>query len=174
MYAEHVKIWSTCTICFCAKTICYFALGSPRLSEFPSTNIKKYKSTHSVEQECIPVGCVPAARRPYAGVCFPGGCAWSGGGVPGLGGGVHGLGWGGVPGLGGGGVPGRGVVCLVWGGVWSGGGQCAWSEGVCQHAMRQTPLPTPVDRQTPVKILPWPNFVAASKYAGKRLKCLCF
>ena len=24
-------------------------------------------------QECIPVGCVPAARRPYAGVCFPGG-----------------------------------------------------------------------------------------------------
>ena len=24
-------------------------------------------------QECIPVGCVPAARRPYAGVCFRGG-----------------------------------------------------------------------------------------------------
>ena len=23
--------------------------------------------------ECIPVGCVPADRRPYAGVCFPGG-----------------------------------------------------------------------------------------------------
>ena len=33
-------------------------------------------------QECIPVGCVPAARRPYAVVCFRGGewwCAWSGG-----------------------------------------------------------------------------------------------
>ena len=26
------------------------------------------------EQECIPVGCVPAARWPYAGVCFEGGC----------------------------------------------------------------------------------------------------
>ena len=26
-----------------------------------------------IEQECIPVGCVPADRRPYAGVCFPGG-----------------------------------------------------------------------------------------------------
>ena len=30
-----------------------------------------------IEQECIPVGCVPAARRPHAGVCFPGGSAWS-------------------------------------------------------------------------------------------------
>ena len=51
------------------------------------------------EQECIPVGCVPAARRPYSGVCFPGGggvlpparggwSAWSGGdGLPGPGGG---------------------------------------------------------------------------------------
>ena len=42
------------------------------------------------KQECIPVGCVPAARRPYAGVCFPGG------GLPGPGGG------GGLPGPGGG------------------------------------------------------------------------
>ena len=25
------------------------------------------------QQECIPVGCVPAAHRPYAGVCFLGG-----------------------------------------------------------------------------------------------------
>ena len=46
--------------------------------------------------------------------------------------------------------------CLVLGGFCSGG----W---VSQHAQRQTPLP-PVDRQTPVKILPWPNFVAAGKY----------
>ena len=31
-----------------------------------------------LKQECIPVGCIPAARRPYAGVCFPGGLsAWS-------------------------------------------------------------------------------------------------
>ena len=54
------------------------------------------------EQECIPVGCVPAARRPYAGVCFPGGSAWSRGGVwhPSM----H---WGRHPG---------GGVCLVPGG----------------------------------------------------------
>ena len=39
-------------------------------------------------QECIPVGCVPAAHRPYAGVCFRGGGVsllqggvYSGGGV---------------------------------------------------------------------------------------------
>ena len=32
-------------------------------------------------QECIPVGCVPAAHWPYAGVCFPvwGGSPWQGG-----------------------------------------------------------------------------------------------
>ena len=40
-----------------------------------------------MKQECIPVGCVPAARRPYSGVCVPGGVsAWSGGGLPGPGG----------------------------------------------------------------------------------------
>ena len=60
------------------------------------------------------------------------------------------------------GVPGPGG-CLVWGGTWSGGGLVwggAWSRGVSQHALRQTPLP-PVDRHTLVKILPWPNFLAA-------------
>ena len=31
------------------------------------------------KQECIPVGCVPAARRPYAGVCFRGGRVVPGG-----------------------------------------------------------------------------------------------
>ena len=41
---------------------------------------------NKIKQECIPVGCVPAAHLPYSGVCFPGrGCAWSGGGL--LGGG---------------------------------------------------------------------------------------
>ena len=53
------------------------------------------------KQECIPVGCVPAARCPYPGGGVPGlagGCTCSRGGVPGPGG---------VPGLGG--VPGRGV-----------------------------------------------------------------
>ena len=63
-----------------------------------------------------------------------------------------------------------GGVCS-WGGAWSGGSAC--SRGVClvwggisQHALRQTPLP-PVDRQTPVKILPWPNFVAAGNYLNE-------
>ena len=76
------------------------------------------------KQECIPVGCVPAARRPYAGVCFPEG--WWGVCVSGRGGvclvwGVVCLVWVG------------GVVCLVWVGgwcAWSGGGWCAWSGGV--------------------------------------------
>ena len=73
-----------------------------------------------LRQEYISVGCVPAARRPYAGVCF-----WEGG-LPGPGGVVC-LVWGGVVCL----VPGGGVVCLVPGGsgmpgpggwsVWLGG-----------------------------------------------------
>ena len=49
------------------------------------------------------------------------------------------------------------------GGICSGGdsgGMVSGRGGISQHALRQTPLP-PVDRQTPVKILPWPNFVAA-------------
>ena len=58
------------------------------------------------KQKCIPVGCVPAARRPSAGVCFPGASAWSRGG-------------------------GQGGVCLVRGVcVWS-QGECVWSQGVC-------------------------------------------
>ena len=52
-----------------------------------------------LQQECIPVGCVPAAA-----VCFPGG---------------------GVVCLVGGGLPGRGGVCLVP----EGGGLPAWSGG---------------------------------------------
>ena len=78
-----------------------------------------------LQQECIPVGCVPPARRPYLpgpGGTWSGGCTWSGG-VPGPGGylvwGVPGLG--GVPGPGG--VPGQGCT-------WSRGGGCTWSGGV--------------------------------------------
>ena len=74
-----------------------------------------------LQPECIPVGCVPAARWPYAAVCFPGGCAWSGR--------VSALG--GVPGPGGRwlvqGVCSRGLCS--WGGLLPGG--CAWSKGVC-------------------------------------------
>ena len=49
------------------------------------------------KQECIPVGCIPATCRPYAGVCFPGGSGLGGvcsQGVSGQGGGV--CSWGGV------------------------------------------------------------------------------
>ena len=45
--------------------------------------------------------------------------------------------------------------------------------GISPHALRQTP--PPVDRQTPVKILPWPNFVAAGKYSSESgIIGLCF
>ena len=89
---------------------------------------------------------------------LPGGDGWSasGGGC---------LLLGGVPGPGGSASLGG---CLVWEGVCSGGiclpgGSAPGGGGwVSQHALRQTPLPLPpVDRHTLVKILPWPNFVAA-------------
>ena len=58
-------------------------------------------------------------------------------------------------------VPGLVGVCLIWGmGVCLVCRGSAW--GVSQHALRQTPLP-PVNRHTLVKILSWPNFVAAGK-----------
>ena len=145
-----------------------------------------------LEQECIPVGCVPAARWPYAVVCFLGGVC-PGAGVCSQGG----LSWGGglllgglllgvsVPGgvcsrgsaLGGvcsrGGVFSRGVSAV--GGVCCGGvsapggllqGVYSWGVSVprgwcgippCTEA--DTPLWT--ESHTPVKTLPWPNFVAA-------------
>ena len=68
------------------------------------------------QQKCIPVGCVPAAHWPYAGVCFSGG----GGGLL----------WGGV-------VPGPRGVCSCWGVptlVGSAPGGCLlW--GVCSWGM---------------------------------------
>ena len=81
------------------------------------------------------------------------------GGVPGPGGSAPG-GWGSAP-RGGGGVPGLGGSapggegCLVQGGLlWRG-----WHPSM--HWGRH-PSPPPLwDRQTLVKILPWPNFVAA-------------
>ena len=74
------------------------------------------------QQECIPVGCVPAARRPYAGVCFPGGSAL--GGCLVRGGGA----WSG-------GVPGPGGVCTQ-------GGLC--SEGVGIPACTEADTPPPL------------------------------
>ena len=96
--------------------------------------------------ECIPVGCVPAAHRPYAGVSFPGSLTGPGGVclvrgcLPGpRGGGVSA--WSGGSGpreclsgprgvclVQGGSAWSQGGVCLVWGGVWSQGGS-AWSWG---------------------------------------------
>ena len=59
------------------------------------------------------------------------------------------------------GVSARGVSAL---GVWS-GGVCSWGGGVSQHALRQTPSPHGQNSwHTLVKILPWPNFVAAGNY----------
>ena len=102
------------------------------------------------KQECIPVGCVPAARRPYSGVYFPeggsawsggvlpgpGGSAWSGGGLPGLGGFSLVRGGGVLPGPGGGDLPGPGE-----GSSWSGGSPCPEGGSPCL----ETP---PVDRIT--------------------------
>ena len=43
------------------------------LSQNERGSRKVTKCKTKLKQECIPVGCVPAARRPYAGVCFQGG-----------------------------------------------------------------------------------------------------
>ena len=94
------------------------------------------------EQECIPVGCVPAARWPYAGVCFPGGVC-SQGGVSAPGGCLL---WGGL--LRGclllGGCLLSGGLLTLWGsapgGVWSRG---VWSGGyipACTEADTPSPL----------------------------------
>ena len=101
-------------------------------------------------QECIPVGCVLAACRPYAGVCFPGG------GLPGPRGGLPCPRWvcqvpGGVSDPGGwcltrGGLPGLGG-CLIQGGLIQGVLPGPRGEGVSQHALRQNP-PPPVNRMT--------------------------
>ena len=116
------------------------------------------------KQECIRVGCVPAARTWSRGVYLvrggvpgPGRCTWSWGVylVPG-----------GVPGLGG--VPGPGGVYLVPGGV-PGPRGCTWqtppwTRYTPRDQTRYTLLLT--ESQTPVKTLPWPNFVAAGNYTN--------
>ena len=86
-------------------------------------------------------------------------CSGGGGGVPGPGGGVGG---------GGGCLPGPGGCAWSRGGVCS-RGVCAWSGGWVVllpggggiPACTEVDTPPPVDRHTLVKILPWPNFVAA-------------
>ena len=87
---------------------------------------------------------------------------WSRGGLPGPGWGDGSLVPGGLPGPGGGlwswGVCLVRGVCLVWGGCLPGPGGLA-----SQHALRQTIPPLWTESETPVKTLPWPNFVAAGK-----------
>ena len=61
------------------------------------------------------------------------------------------------------------------GGVWSGRGLCSWgvpgpggsAPGGYIPACTEADTPPPVDRHTPVKILPWPNFIAAGKNVTK-------
>ena len=69
-----------------------------------------------LKQECIPVGCVPAAHWLYAGICFPGG-GLSGprGGVSGPRGGVSG-----PRGVWTGGVGGSAPRGSAWGGLVTG------------------------------------------------------
>ena len=86
------------------------------------------------------------------GVSAPGGI-WS----------QRGLLWGGVSGLEEG-VFGPGGVCS--GGVSAPGGVCSRgvsAGNVCIPACTEADTPLLTESQTPVKILPWPNFVAAGK-----------
>ena len=152
-----------------------------------------------VQQECIPVGCVPAAHWPYAGVCFPGGvsaprgllwgCVCSGG-VSALGGcllwGVSALGglcsggcllWGGVLG----GVCSGGVCsggCLLWGGVWSGGCLPRWGcllwgvsgpRGWYPSMHWGRHLPCEQNDRQVQKYYLGHNFVVAGKYLTRKL-----
>ena len=57
-------------------------------------------------------------------------------------------------------LPGGGG-CLVWRGACLPGGGVCLLGGIPACTEADTPPPPPVDRHTLVKILPWPNFVAA-------------
>ena len=98
------------------------------------------------KQECIPVGCIPTAHRPYARVCFPGGCLVRRcGGRPGL---VGWCAWSGGWCAWSGGHAWSGGVCLVWGsGVPGPGGGGRLLRGVCLSALWDTTTP-PVNRMT--------------------------
>ena len=94
------------------------------------------------KQESIPVGCVPAARWPYAGVCFPGGALSPGGRV---------CSWGACLT--------QGVCVSALGGCLLPGGACL-TQGVWHPSMHwgRHPYPPPwTEWQTGVKILPWPQ-----------------
>ena len=108
-----------------------------------------------LKQECIPVGCVPAARRLYARVCFPGGCLVQG--------------WGGVPGPGGwcawsGGACLVRGVCLVWGGGVPGpGGRGVSALGGSASVPCGIPPPPPPCEQNDKQVQKY--------YLGHKLRC---
>ena len=94
---------------------------------------------------CSPGGLVPGGLLRGVSAprgCVLGGCVCSGGGC----------------------APG---VCVLWESVLRGGSAHGgvWSVGYIPACTEADP---PVDRQTPVKILPWPNFVAAVKYSHQQ------
>ena len=90
----------------------------------------------SAKQECIPVGCAPGRSLTVCWSLLPGGRVSGSGGVS---------------------CSRRGG--LLQGGLLPGGG-CLGPGGFIPACTEADP-PPPEDRQTPVKILPWPNFVAA-------------
>ena len=137
------------TVKYCASLspylICrsrpWWILGSspaPSIPYHPNLLYTQWSCKKTQKQEFIPVGCVPAARWPYAEVCFPGGSAPGGCLLP------------------------RG--CLLGGCLLE--GVSAWGVSAPGGGVYPTmhwgrhPSP-PVDRHTLVKILPWPNFAAA-------------
>ena len=106
----------------------YLAALNDEDFQHASRNIWNRRQVHFYnEQECIPVGCVPAAHWLYAGVCFWGVSAPGGGGVGGVSAPRRVSAWG----------------CLLLGGL--PGGSLLWGGVVSQHALRQTP---PVNRMT--------------------------
>ena len=97
---------------------------------------KVYPLLTTTKQECIPVGCVPADRRPYAGVCFPGGGSSIWGGFSIRGGSSSG----------GGSPSSQGGFSIQPGGGWWGSSICG---GVLHPAGGGSPSsPPPVNRMT--------------------------
>ena len=105
----------------------------PIITRMHSSRMRTGRSLTVCWRLCLGGGLVP-------------GVVWSGGGC---------LLWGDL-------VPGG---CLLWGvcsgGGWSGGSLLPGGGMVSQHAEVDTLPPLWTEPQTPVKTLPWPNFVAA-------------
>ena len=142
---------------FGCKTINF---ESPKIKiETKTKNFQRHPQNWT--QECIPVGCVPATRWPYAAVCFPGGGSpWSGGVslVPGglslVPGGFSLVPGGVLPGPRGDSPWSQGGFSLVPGGFSLAGGVLPGPGGGSPY-WRPPPW---TEWQKGVKILPWPQF----------------